>query len=53
MFKENVLFIWGKEQVELMDLHKLALTTPPAMVSLDYSEEVSNIVFTVDASLKA
>ncbi len=31
-FKKNILFILGKEQVEAMDLLKLALTTPPVLV---------------------
>ena len=35
-----------------MDLFKLALTTPPALVSLDYSEGAGDIIFAVDASLE-
>ena len=35
-----------------MDLLKLALTTPPALVSLDYSKRAGNIIFAVDVSLK-
>ncbi len=42
----------GKEQVEAMDLLKLALTIPPALVSLDYTEEAGNIILAVDASLE-
>lgn len=37
LFKKNAIFEWGKEQTEAMDLLKLALTTPPALVSLDYA----------------
>lgn len=37
LFKKNTPFIWGKEQVEAMDLLKLALTSPPALISLDYT----------------
>ena len=38
VLKKNTPFIWGKEQVDAMDLLKLAYTTPPALVYLDYSE---------------
>ncbi len=34
-----------------MDLLKLALTTPPALVSLNYTEGVGDIIFVVYASL--
>ena len=34
-----------------MDLLKLALTTPPALVSLDYNESAGDIILAVDASL--
>ena len=35
-----------------MDLLKLALTTPPTLVSLDYSEGAGEIIFAMDASLE-
>ena len=35
-----------------MDLLKFALTSPPALVSLDYKEGVGNIILAVDASLE-
>ena len=35
-----------------MDLLKLALTTPLALVSLYYTEEAGDIILAVDASLK-
>ena len=35
-----------------MDLIKLALTTPPALVSLDYTEGAGDIILAVDASLE-
>lgn len=35
-----------------MDLLKLALTTPPAFVSLDYTEEAGDIILAIDASLE-
>ncbi len=35
-----------------MDLLKLALTTPPALVPFDYTEGAGDIILTVDASLE-
>lgn len=43
LFKKNAIFEWGKEQTEAMDLLKLALITPPALVSLDYTDNADNI----------
>ncbi len=52
LFKNNIPFAWGKEQVEAMDLLKLELTSPPALVSLDYSKDADEIILAVDASLE-
>ena len=52
LFKKNIPFIWGKEQVKTMDLLKFALTSPPALVSLDYIERAGDIILAVDASLE-
>ena len=35
-----------------MDLLKLSLTTPPALVSLDYTEGAGDIIFAIDTSLE-
>ena len=35
LLRKNTSFIWGEEQAKAMDLFQLALTTPPALVSLD------------------
>ena len=35
-----------------MDLLRVALTTSPALMSLDYTEEADAIFLSVDASLK-
>ncbi len=51
LFKKNTTFEWGKEQSEAIDISKLALTTPPTLVSLDYIECADDIIFAVDASL--
>lgn len=51
LFRKNVVFIWGIEQQKAMDLLKVALTTAPALVSLDYTKEASLIILTADSSL--
>ncbi len=51
LFKKNVPFHWGSEQIEAMDLLQHALTNPPALVSLDHSQGAGNIILAVDASL--
>lgn len=50
--RKNTPFLWSEKQVEAMDLFKLALTTPPTLVSLDYSEGAGDIILTLDASLE-
>ena len=52
LFKKNIPFLWRKKQVEAIDLLKLALTSPPALVSLDYSKDAGEIILAVDASLE-
>ncbi len=49
--KKKVPFQWGSEQIEAIDLLKHALTNPPALVSLDYSQRAGDIILAVDASL--
>lgn len=38
--------------MEPMDLLKFALTSPPTLVSLDYTERAGDIILAVDASLE-
>ena len=52
LLKKNTLFAWGKEQVEAIDLLKLAPTTPLALMTLDYSKGAGKILLVVDASLE-
>lgn len=52
LFKKNIPFVCEKEQVEAMDLLKLAFITPPALIFLDYSKRADDIIFVVDASLE-
>ena len=51
LFKKNSIFKWGKDQTEAMDLLKLAFTTPPALISLDYTDGAGDLILAVDASL--
>jgi RNase H-like domain found in reverse transcriptase len=50
--RKGVEFIWGKDQQLAMDSLKLALTSAPALVQIDYSEGAGLIVLAVDSSLK-
>ena len=52
LFKKKILFVWGVEQQEAMDKLKLALTTSPALRSLDYSIGAGLIILGVDSSGK-
>lgn len=52
LLRKNTPFVWGREQVEAMDLLKLSLITPPALVSLDYTGGAGDIILVVDASLE-
>ena len=52
LFEKNICFARGKEQVEAMDLLKLSPTSQPALLSLDYSKNASEITRAVDASLE-
>ncbi len=52
LFKKNIPFTQRKDQMKAMDLLKLALTTPPALVSLDYTDRAGDIILEVDASLE-
>ncbi len=52
LFKKNIPFVLGKEEVEAMDLLKLALKTPQALVYSDYTKGAGDIIFAVNASLE-
>ena len=52
LLKKDAAFVWGMEQTEAMDLLKIALTSPPALKTIDYSELAGLIILAVDASLK-
>lgn len=52
LFQKNAPFIWGKEQIEAMDLLKFALTSPPALLLFDYTEGAGNIILAVVARLE-
>ena len=50
LFRTGVVFVWGLEQVEAMHLLKVALTTAPALIQLDYSDGAGLIILMIDAS---
>ena len=52
LMRKGVEWKWGREQDEAMDALKLALTSAPALVKLDYSEGAGAIILAVDVSLK-
>src|SRR5262249_49007883 len=52
LFKKRVPFEWGPEQREAADALKQALTSPPALISIDYSEEAGRIYLAIDSCLK-
>ena len=52
LMKKGAEFIWGTEQQLAMDALKVALTTAPALVTLDYSSGAEEIILAVDSSLK-
>ncbi|RMZ77187.1 hypothetical protein DV738_g4461, partial [Chaetothyriales sp. CBS 135597] len=45
----RVPFVWGDEQEQAMYELKIALTTPPALITLDYGPEAGPIVLAFDA----
>jgi hypothetical protein len=44
--------VWGEEQQASMDTLKEALTSAPALRTLNYSEGAGEIILAVDASLQ-
>jgi hypothetical protein len=52
LLRKNVVWKWGEEEEHAMDQLKLALTSAPALVKLDYTEGHLEIILGVDASLK-
>ena len=52
LFRKGVNFYWGPEQREAMAILQKALTTAPALVTINYSEEAGEIIVAADASLE-
>ena len=42
--------MWEGPQIQVMKILKLALTSAPALKSIDYTEGVSEIIYRIDAS---
>ena len=51
LFKKGTPFKWKEEQQQAIDALKEALTTAPAIVTLDYGPEAGDIILSIDASL--
>jgi len=51
LLRKDAKWQWGNEQQAAMDFLKVALTSAPALVKLDYSEGVGEIILAVNASL--
>ena len=49
MFKKNKQFEWEPAQQKTMDRLKIALTTAPALKSVEYRENAEEIVMFIDA----
>lgn len=52
LMKKNVTFVWGPEHTYAMDKMKFELTSPPALISIDYSPDAGAIIYAVDSSLR-
>lgn len=52
LLRKNAPFEWGLEQKQAMEHLKAALTTAPALVSIDYTEPIRKIILAVDGSKK-
>ena len=50
LFKKEVIFYWGKEQIEAMEVLKEALTTAPALMPISYEPGAGVIIAAFDAS---
>lgn len=51
LFRKGTVFSWTYECQESMDQLKLALTSAPALIALDYTPGAGTIILAVDASL--
>lgn len=52
LLKKGVAWHWGKEEDDAMEILKEALTSAPALASLDYSEGAGLIILAFDASIR-
>ncbi|KIW21975.1 uncharacterized protein PV07_12622 [Cladophialophora immunda] len=52
LLRKNAPWVWSPIHTEAMEALKLALTTPPALTSLDYRREAGDIAVAVDAILR-
>ena len=52
LFKKDKAFIWEDLQIQVMKILKLILTTASALKIINYIEDVSEVIYAVDASEK-
>ena len=50
LLKKNVEFVWTQECDDAMEILKDALTNAPALATLDYADDIGEIILVVDAS---
>ena len=50
LFKKEVIFYWGKEQIKVMEVLKEALTITPALILISYEPGVGVIIAAFDVS---
>lgn len=51
LLRKDVVFVWEQPQAQAMKSLKLALCSPPALVSIDYTLPLRKIVLAVDGSM--
>jgi ribonuclease HI len=51
LLKKDAEFVWGPDQKEAMETLKRKITSPPILITLNYSEEAGEVILMVDASL--
>jgi reverse transcriptase-like protein len=50
LFRKGESFYWGNSQQEAMDKLKIAITSAPALISIDYSKNGGDFIVSTDAS---
>ena len=48
LFKKNKAFVWENSQIQMMKILKLVLTTASALKIIDYTENTSKVICTIN-----